>query len=260
MPSFQELQKTLLEDVPVEILAECSDSSVAVLATFADTFEAHSQFTQDQAREGLSNPPLMRLLGFERTQENLRLTIGATTYPEFVKTRQLQVEKHERLLRLANPLGVCCVCLSADGKLLIEKRGHTVGLYKGGFHVVGGYADLTHDVELDQHTGHWEPRPDFAILREIREEMNIPTNLSVHNLRPTVLAYDTTNQHPELCFFATINLHSREIVDLARQTAEFQNINLLDAEVECVSEFLKVNRAKVVPTGLAAMLYSLHLL
>lgn len=236
-----------IKPVPVEILLDASQTALPIRTTYRarlQTFPSPVSIGTPQAQE----PDLFRLLSYSLKDGILYLETETTNYTQFRRTRALPTTRERRWRELANPLGVCCVCRTVDGWLLLERRGDDVELYRGGFHVVGGYGDVQHDSQAGSQ------EPDFAraILREIDEELN-GAAVAVDTLRLNGLAYDLRSQHPELCFSASLCATLEQVRNVAGSSPEFHEVVPVANEAAALREFLHERANQIVPTGLASL-------
>jgi hypothetical protein len=132
--------------------------------------------------------------------------------------------------------------------LLIERRGQDVDLFKGFYHVVGGYTEIEADLGPDGI-----PNFSGAILREMAEELGGVAPVA-GSLRFTGLAYDCVYHHPELCFAALLSESLEDIRGMAKTTAEFHDVIRVGSGADALMEFMACEASRIVPTGKASLL------
>ena len=119
----------------------------------------------------LFDGPICRLVDYSVRGHRLHLTLGATTYREFVGTNCAHADLWCRFGPevLANPLGVSAAVVTTDGYVLLTRRSERVYAYPGRIHPVAGTVRLAPD-----STG--PPDPVAAVIDEIHEELGLPAD------------------------------------------------------------------------------------
>ena len=97
----------------------------------------------------------------------MQLTLGDTSYKEYVITRDPAYARNRPRTALSNPLAVCSVVETSDNLILLDQR-QGVDVYNGHYHVIGGFFERG----IDKDVQGW-PDPFQAMRREIREETGI---------------------------------------------------------------------------------------
>src|SRR5579864_6794075 len=115
----------------------------------------------------LFDAPLFRFISAQTTGDQLTVTIGDTSYKEYVTTRQPEFALAHPRQDLGNALSVCSVIETSDESILLEKR-QGVDVYVGRYHVIGGFFERMLDIVQGE-----QPDPFAAMRREIREETGI---------------------------------------------------------------------------------------
>jgi 8-oxo-dGTP pyrophosphatase MutT (NUDIX family) len=215
-------ERTLIDRIWGERLAECREKGIP-----------------------LYDGSLFRLLDYEADDSRMVLRFGETGYKEYVGTRTDSYARQRRREELSNPMAVCAVVHTADGKILVEKRVGT-DVYAGRYHVIGGFADREHDMVAANFS------PFDAISREVREE----TGLSIEASAFTCLGlcYDLLTPHPELCFMGR-GPGSREVVEAFRASDnEIQALEFLEDSAESVANFIREHHGRISATGEGCLL------
>jgi hypothetical protein len=185
---------------------------------------------------------LCRLVSWQQTSNHLTLTLGPTDFRALVGTNWAQPQRYEQLgpAHFANPLGVSAALRTADGFLLVVRRGRLVAHHAGWFHVP---------------SGHLEPEPHAcdpfrAIQAELSEELAVePAELELLVCRGLALAADTYK--PELVFQAHTALTRDQV--LARfQPGEHRAVVPLPDTAPALLRFLARYR-RVTPAAQACL-------
>ena len=94
----------------------------------------------------LFDAPLFRFVSAQTAGDQLTVTIGDTSYREYVTTRVPEFALAHPRQDLGNALSVCSVIETSDESILLEKR-QGVDVYVGRYHVIGGFFERTLDIE-----------------------------------------------------------------------------------------------------------------
>ena len=231
----------------VDLLADGTQCKLSLQSTFSDRLETFPGSYPDDPRDR----DFYRLVGYAVEGDVLHLKTERTNYTQFRRTRDLPVSPDERWTRLANPLSVCAVCRSSDGFLLVEKRGNDVELYRGAFHVVGGYTEVGED-RRQLANGDWTPDFHVAILREIAEELNHVPVLN-ESLRCNGLVFDRHAGHPELCFSVDLAVTLARAAASAKESPEFHDMHPIADQPQALHDFLSQPNLPIVPAGWHAL-------
>jgi 8-oxo-dGTP pyrophosphatase MutT (NUDIX family) len=153
----------------------------------------------------LFDGPMCRLESFDAAPGRLQLRYSPSSYRINVGTNlsrgaALAAQFGDDVL--ANPLGASVALTTADGYLLLGRRGGRVAYYP---HRVHPFAGSVEPAEADDA---------FAIVyRELGEELNLPRE-RVQNVRCLGLARDDAIRQPELIFTATTSLTRAEVAGM----------------------------------------------
>ncbi|MFT5048939.1 MAG: hypothetical protein ACI8QZ_000326 [Chlamydiales bacterium] len=191
------------------------------------------------AREGvhLTNGHLLRLTDYRATDSTLRLTLGDTTYAEFLGSNCVP-QRHAETpwSSLANPLGTSALIVTADNKLVLGLRGDKVMHMRNQLHTIGGMfeaADLIDGV-VDA-TG--------SILREVREELGVG-DTDIANVVCRGLIREIQHLQPELMFEVQVNLTYADVQDTwraAESRDEHAQLIAIRDDRDSIAEFLASN-------------------
>ncbi|MBI4492680.1 MAG: NUDIX hydrolase [Chloroflexi bacterium] len=186
--------------------------------------------------------PLCRLVDHRVEGERLLLTLGPTDFRALVGTNWAQPHRYHELgpERFANAVGVSATLRTADGRLLVVRRGRTVFHHPGWYHVPSGH------LEPEAHGAD----PFRAIQAELREEAGVEAReLERLVCRGLALVADTCK--PELVFEAHTSLPAGAL--LARfQPGENQALVALADRGPTLRRFLTRHR-RVTPAARACL-------
>ncbi len=79
----------------------------------------------------------------------LHITLGNTSYKEYVTTRTPAFSQNHTRAELGNALGVCSVVETSDNYILLDKR-EGVDVYVGRYHVIGGFFERALDISTSR--------------------------------------------------------------------------------------------------------------
>jgi hypothetical protein len=194
---------------------------------------------------------LCRLIEFEASAGRLSLTLGRTSYKEFLATNLMGAHllyTHGADV-LANPLGVSTAVTTSDGFLLLGRRSQKVVYNPGRIHPIGGI------VEAGQSPSGL-PDPFESILQELRTEANVTPDL-IGEVMCLGLVRDKRIIQPELVFDATLKVDAPALRKLASQAAEAQehdNLILLMNYPSSVVTFMENHSEVLTPVATATLL------
>jgi 8-oxo-dGTP pyrophosphatase MutT (NUDIX family) len=201
------------------------------------------------ARPGvhLFDGPMCRLESWSASPERLSLTLGETTYKQFLGTNLTHPELADRHGRgaLANPVGVSPALLTADGWLMMGRRNGSVAYYPHRVHPFAGALDPA------------DADPFAAVRRELREELAL-TDADVTDVRCTGIAEDLSIRQPELIFLARTG-RTRAAVEAALDRTEHHGTWAVSADEQAVTETLDAEAsaegaAQFTPVAIASLL------
>ncbi|GCE04974.1 hypothetical protein KDAU_23030 [Dictyobacter aurantiacus] len=173
----------------------------------------------------------------------LHLTLGQTSYKEYVVTRSQEFASGRTRAELGNPLSVCSVVETADGHILLDKR-QGVDLYVGRYHVIGGFFER--DVDINATTQ--QPDPFAAMRREIREETGIGTD-DISEQFCLGLVYDVFTPHPELCFLTRLRISLEEVRRRKPEDGEIKTLHTCPGEPTSLAQFILQHHGNISATG-----------
>ncbi len=210
--------------------------------TWMDEFW-QQQLTQarEQGRR-LFDAPLIRFVDASAQDDGtLHLSLGDTSYKEYVTTRTPTFAQAHARQELANPLAVCSVVETNDNYILLDKR-EGVDVYVGRYHVIGGFFER--DLDMGKL-----PEPFAAMRREIREETGIQAT-DIQEQYCLGLVYDLATPHGELCFLTRLNISLAEVMhNRTPEEDEIKQLRSLQVTPESLREFILENHGNISATG-----------
>ena len=177
------------------------------------------------------------------TNGTLGLTLGNTSYKEYVTTREPEFAGQHKREELSNALGVCSVVETSDGYILLDKR-EGVDTYVGRYHVIGGFFER----DLDSSEVTAQPDPFAAIRREIREETGIQS-ADIREQYCLGAVNDLTLPHCELCFLTRLTISLQEVHTRVPEEDEIQRLHTLSVTAASLRDFILVHHGNISPTG-----------
>ena len=197
----------------------------------------------------LFDAPLFRYIN-ARPDQSLHLTLGDTSYKEYVTTRNPLFARERTREELANPLAVCSVIETSDGHILLDRR-QGVDVYAGRYHVIGGFfersLDTTHFFAL--------PEPFAAMRREIREETGIQNN-DIRAQYSLGVVYDLTTPHAEMCFLTLLHIPLQEVLQHRQpEDNEIKQLIPLYVTGESLRTFILKHHGNISATGEPNLLF-----
>jgi len=190
----------------------------------------------------LFDAPLFRFISAQTTGDQLTLTLGDTSYQEYVTTRVPEFALAHPRQNLGNALSVCSVIETSDESILLEKR-QGVDVYVGRFHVIGGFFERRLDTDQGE-----QPDPFAAMRREIREETGIQAD-DICDQYCLGVVYDVTTPHAELCFLTRLHISLTEVHKRQPEDDEIQHLLSLRITAESLHAFLLDHHGNISATG-----------
>jgi 8-oxo-dGTP pyrophosphatase MutT (NUDIX family) len=190
----------------------------------------------------LFDAPLFRFVSAQSTGAQLTLTIGDTSYKEYVTTRTPEFTRAHPRQDLGNALSVCSVIETSDEVILLEKR-QGVDVYVGRYHVIGGFFERMLDTDQGK-----QPDPFAAMRREIREETGIQAD-DIRDQHCLGIVYDVTTPHAELCFLTRLHIPLAEVQKRQPEDQEIQHLLSLPITAESLRAFLLAHHGNISATG-----------
>jgi 8-oxo-dGTP pyrophosphatase MutT (NUDIX family) len=201
------------------------------------------KLVQAQAQKTrLFDAPLFRFISAHASSNQLIITVGDTSYKEYVTTRVPEFAGTHPRHELGNALSVCSVIETSDAAILLEQR-QGVDVYVGRYHVIGGFFERI----LDTNQGEL-PDPFAAMRREIREETGIQAS-DIRDQYCLGSVYDVTTPHAELCFLTRLNISLAEVHTRQPEDDEIQHLRSLAITAESLRTFLLEHHGNISATG-----------
>jgi hypothetical protein len=190
----------------------------------------------------LFDTPLFRFVAANsRDASTLHVTMGDTSYKQYVTTRVPEYSRGRARSELGNPLAVCSVVETSDGYILLDKR-QGVDVYVGRYHVIGGFFERHLDQSGDQ------PDPFAAIRREIREETGIQSN-DILDQYCLGVVYDLLMPHGEMCFLTRLHISLDEVSHRVPEGHEIKQLIPLQVTEDSLREFILHHHGNISATG-----------
>ncbi len=171
----------------------------------------------------------------------LHITMGATSYKQYVTTRVPDFAQGRARSELGNPLAVCSVVETSDGSILLDKR-QGVDVYVGRYHVIGGFFER----HLDQVGS--LPDPFGAVRREIREETGIQSD-DIRDQYCLGVVYDLQMPHGEMCFLTRLHIPLDEVLRRVPEEHEIKQLIPLHVTVDSLRKFVLKHHGNISATG-----------
>ncbi len=221
--------------------AQRMPKTAEVQAWMDEEWERQLAQAREQGRR-LFDEPLFRFIAAGAQQDGtLHLSLGDTSYKEYVTTRTPAFAQAHKQQEPGNPLAVCSVVETNDDYILLDRR-EGVDVYVGRYHVIGGF------FERDRDMGKL-PDPFAAMRREIREETGVqPTDIQEQYCLGVV--YDLATPHAEMCFLTRLNISLAEVLHhRTPEEDEIKQLRPLQVTSESLREFILVNHGNISATG-----------
>ena len=191
------------------------------------------------------NGTLLRLDSFARTSHGLSLMLSDIEFRQCIGTGSTDFMNAFPHMPRANPFSVSVVLVTADGKIVVERR-IRVNAYRRRYHVIAGFMEQ----ELDAFDG--APHPFDALKREVREELGLILGTPV---RATGLVNTVTGS--ELCSYCRLAVSFEgllEIKEKAGTDCEIDSLETIPDLPSDVASFLGSHPVDMVPGGRACLL------
>ncbi len=240
--------------MPEQVLAYDSAQVHIFPPPHGERVQSYWQKLTARADLHLFNGELFRLKDFTANHSCLSLHLERTCYRD-----QIYSNAHaEELLQnfgeraMARGLGVSALVITADGYLLIIRRGEHLGEEPGKLDIVGGHA------HPDRHFTHGQPDFFGAIFEELETELNLPAAEVIMNAC-CGLVENLNTRKPDLVFLTRTRLAKRDIAERiataaeADEVADWLAVPAVPAEIR---SFVVTHESALTPSALAC----LHLL
>lgn len=175
--------------------AEKRSGSPAVDRAIEQAWQTETALAEASDRK-LFDAPLARLVRYQRGESGVLLTLGPTSYREYVGTHvhNVAVVSRAGTPMFADALGVSAILVTSDGRLVLGRRGGQVLHYPGFVHTVGGMVETT---------GAGPPPVFDAVVRELHEELSLDREF-IRRIVLLGLVRDRSMYQPELIFEVVI--------------------------------------------------------
>lgn len=195
----------------------------------------------------LFDGPMCRLESYQVAANALHLTLSRVSYKGFLGTNLAHSELAEEFGQeaLANPVGLSCALVAADGFLMMGRRNSTVAYYPNRVHPFAG--------ALEPEDGGDRERTDvFAeVRRELKEELSFD-GPDIADMRCMGLVEDRSLRQPELVFLVRSTL-ARGQIESQLDATEHQATYVVDPTRSAAEAALR-ERTLLTPVGTATLL------
>lgn len=220
-------------------------------ALVARTWEEQLTASRQSGRL-LFNGRLVRYLRHHVTDGVFAIEAESTDFANFLATNLLNWPRGDELgwERFSNPVGSSALPITADGRLLLGRRGQRVIFYAGYVHVIGGgleAADCREDGTVDAFA---------AARRELREELAL-TPEEIGEVVCLGMVRDPTIRQPELIFDAHLRLTWDEVaarLDPNDPHQEHTRLLALPDEPNAILPFIRAN-GPVTPVAVGLLCF-----
>lgn len=199
----------------------------------------------------LYNGTVGRLVSAELVENSLKLTLGVTSYRDFLGTNahNLTFVLRQNPDALANPLGVSTLVITQDGYLMLGRRSSNVHLHQGFLQPFGGLLETADRMDPAGYD------PFASARRELEEELTVKRD-EIERMVIVGLVRDRSLYQPELLFEAQVALTRDEILSRFSSTlsgGEHEAMESVPDEPQAMLPFLDASEP-VTPVGQAILL------
>ena len=260
------------------------------------------EFWQEQLQQArlqnkrLFDAPLFRYVDAQSsTDQSLHLTLGDTSYKEYVTTRTPLFAQNRARQELANPLAVCSAIETSDGYILLDRR-QGVDVYAGRYHVIGGFFERSLDTSTSLHNTSVSPdtsnlsyptypsnsssasdpsNPTYPSLATypskastpsiqpdpfaaMRREIREETGIQSDDIREQYclgLVYDLATPHAEMCFLTLLDIPLEEVQRRQPEDDEIKQLIPLHVTAESLRAFILQHHGNISATGEPNLLF-----
>jgi hypothetical protein len=191
------------------------------------------------------NGDLLRLDDYCHEKGILRMQVSDVDFRSYVGTALPAFAEAFPGAPQANPLAVCIVLVTSDGKIVLERRSQ-IDAYRGRYHVIAGF------MEKDADTANGGPDPFEVINREVREELGV-----VLDGEPLATGLIRTAMGSEVCFSSRLSISFETLLETkagARTDAEIDDLLEIGDSPTSIVSFLAEHDRDIVPSGRACLL------
>ena len=229
------------------------------LQNWMDTLWQERLQQAQQRGKRLFNAPLFRFCAaMPHPDGTLHITVGNTSYKEYVTTRIPDFAHSHTRAELGNALSVCSVIETSDNFILLDKR-QGVDVYEGRYHVIGGFFERERDERVSTDTiSSALPDPFAAMRREIREETGVQS-ADIASQHCLAVVYDLATPHAELCFLTRLHIPLSEVLTRTPEDDEIKQLQSLSVTERNLRDFVISNHGNISATGEPnLLLYGAH--
>lgn len=209
-----------------------------------DTWRAYVRMSRDTGVT-VYNGNIFRLDGFEWADGHLSLMLSDTDFRSYIGTGTSHFVAAFPHLPQANPFSLSIVLVTADGRIVLEKR-HRIDARRRKYHVIAGFMER----EFDASDG--RPNPFDALKREVREELALSIEDPVYATGLVRAIYGS-----ELCFYSHLSISFDDLLKIKEEGDTDCEIDILEGMEDspsALASFLAGHTSDFVPSGRACLL------
>jgi hypothetical protein len=204
--------------------------------------------------------PLYRLLSYSESKSRLQLSLGRTSYKEYVGTNLAHPEWGHLYGSqfLANPLAFSVVVTTSDNMIVLGER--PCGTHKNSRIHVAPAGHLVPPLRNGEPDYTCQPSIANQIMRELTEELG-SIKVDQNSLVPTGFIRTCENNKPELTFQISALVECKEVLSMwerAPDAWEHSRLFSIQHEPNTLRTFLFRNFRRMCPPGHAALLLLGH--
>lgn len=216
----------------------------AAQAFIDDTWKAYVRMSRDTGMT-VYNGNIFRLDGFEWADGHLALILSDTDFRSSIGTGTSDFVTAFPHLSQANPFSLSVVLVTADGRIVLEKR-HRIDARRRKYHVIAGFMER----EFDASAG--RPNPFDALKREVREELALSIEDPLYATGLVRAVYGS-----ELCFYSRLSISFDDLLEIKEKgetDCEIDTLEEVEDSPSVVASFLAGHIKDFVPSGRACLL------
>ena len=200
----------------------------------------------------LFSESLCSLIRYTETEKGAELTLGRTSYEEYLGTNLKNPWIHGKYGNeyLANPLGVNALLITSDRKVVLGTRKKNLAVDHSMADVFGGYFFITPEAERE---------PEVDLFEEAKYKV-----LRFFNIRPDNITEVTclglirhrTTLKPEILFTAAVNVSSADLLEKNAQRAPDQKYTdwvALDDDADTLKDYYIRNKDRMTVALMASL-------
>ncbi|OPY75051.1 MAG: hypothetical protein A4E65_03653 [Syntrophorhabdus sp. PtaU1.Bin153] len=216
-------------------------------ATQAFIDDAWKNYVQASRETGVTvyNGNILRLDGVERANGYLSLVLSDTDFRSAIGTGTSDFITAFPGAPQANPFSLSVALVTADGRIVIEKR-NRIDARRRKYHVIAGFMER----ELDALNG--RPNPFDALRREVCEELALSIEDPLYAMGLVRTVYGS-----ELCFYNRLSISFSDLLEIKEKgetDCEIDTLEGVEDSPSAVASFIAGHMGDFVPSGRACLL------